>query len=72
MLNEDSPRYRPALLFIALFAAILTFYWLPFINRLRSPVQLFDAAGLALFAVSGSQKAWPTISMRLWPHCWAC
>lgn len=44
-------------LVISLFAGILTFYWLPVIARLKSPVQLFDAAGLALFAVSGAQKA---------------
>jgi uncharacterized membrane protein YeiH len=44
-------------LVISLFAGILTFYWLPVIERLRSPVQLFDAAGLALFAVLGAQKA---------------
>ena len=42
---------------ISLSAGILTFYWLPIVDRLRSPVQLFDAAGLALFAVSGTQKA---------------
>ena len=44
-------------LVISLSAGVLTFYWLPAINRLQSPVQLFDAAGLALFAVSGAQKA---------------
>ena len=42
---------------ISLIAGILTFYWLPRIERLKSPVQLFDAAGLALFAVTGAQKA---------------
>ena len=42
---------------ISLLAGILTFYWFPLIDRLKSPVQLFDAAGLALFAVSGAQKA---------------
>jgi uncharacterized membrane protein YeiH len=42
---------------ISLSAGILTFYWPPLIERLRNPVQLFDAAGLALFAVSGAQKA---------------
>ena len=42
---------------IALSAGILTFYWFPLIDRLKSPVQLFDAAGLALFAVSGAHKA---------------
>jgi uncharacterized membrane protein YeiH len=42
---------------ISLTAGSLTFYWLTVIDRLRSPVQLFDAAGLAMFAVSGAQKA---------------
>ena len=42
---------------ISLTAGILTFYRLAVIDRLRSPVQLFDAAGLAMFAVSGAQKA---------------
>jgi len=42
---------------ISLIAGILTFYWFPRIERLKSPVQLFDAAGLALFAVTGAQKA---------------
>ena len=42
---------------ISLTAGILTFYRLTVIDRLQSPVQLFDAAGLAMFAVSGAQKA---------------
>ena len=42
---------------ISLIAGILTFYWFPRIERLKSPVHLFDAAGLALFAVTGAQKA---------------
>ena len=42
---------------ISLAAGILTFYRLTVIDRLQSPVQLFDAAGLAIFAVSGAQKA---------------
>lgn len=42
---------------ISLLAGVLTFYWSPAIDRLRSPVQFFDAAGLALFAVTGAQKA---------------
>jgi len=41
----------------ALIAGAITFRWYPAISRLRNPVQLFDAAGLALFAVSGTQKA---------------
>jgi uncharacterized membrane protein YeiH len=42
---------------ISLAAGILTFYRFSIISRLQSPVQLFDAAGLAIFAVSGAQKA---------------
>jgi uncharacterized membrane protein YeiH len=42
---------------ISLAAGLLTFYWHAGIDRLRHPVQLFDAAGLSLFAVSGAQKA---------------
>jgi uncharacterized membrane protein YeiH len=42
---------------ISMLAGFVTFYWFPVIDRLRSPVQLFDAAGLALFAVTGAQKA---------------
>ncbi|HVE50062.1 MAG TPA: trimeric intracellular cation channel family protein [Casimicrobiaceae bacterium] len=44
-------------LIISLVAGALTFYWFALIDRLRYPVQLFDAAGLALFAVAGAQKA---------------
>jgi len=42
---------------ISLTAGSLTFFCLTVVDRLRSPVQLFDAAGLAVFAVSGAQKA---------------
>jgi uncharacterized membrane protein YeiH len=42
---------------ISLCAGLLTFYWSALVIRLRSPVQVFDAAGLALFAVSGALKA---------------
>ena len=42
---------------VSLLAGIITFYWFSGIDRLRSPVLLFDGAGLALFAVSGTQKA---------------
>jgi uncharacterized membrane protein YeiH len=44
-------------LVVSLLAGVVTFYWFAGIDRLRSPVLLFDAAGLALFAVSGTQKA---------------
>ena len=42
---------------VSLLAGVLTFWWYPSIDRRRSPVLVFDAAGLALFAVSGAQKA---------------
>jgi uncharacterized membrane protein YeiH len=42
---------------VSLLAGIITFYWYSGIDRLRSPVLVFDGAGLALFAVSGTQKA---------------
>ena len=42
---------------VSLLAGIVTFYWFSGIDRLRSPVLVFDGVGLALFAVSGTQKA---------------
>lgn len=42
---------------VSLLAGGLTFFWHRAVDRLRSPVQVFDAAGLALFAVTGTQKA---------------
>jgi uncharacterized membrane protein YeiH len=42
---------------VSVLAGLLTFYWYPLINRLRSAVLVFDGAGLALFAVSGTLKA---------------
>jgi uncharacterized membrane protein YeiH len=42
---------------VSMLAGLITFYWFPIINRLRSPVLVFDAAGLALFAVAGAGKA---------------
>src|SRR5437660_2146381 len=41
---------------VSLLAGVITFYWYSPVERLRSPVLVFDAAGLALFAVSGAQK----------------
>lgn len=41
----------------SILAGVLTFFWHPAIERLRSAVLLFDGAGLALFAVAGTQKA---------------
>jgi len=42
---------------VSMLAGLVTFYWYGIINRLSSPVLVFDAAGLALFAVSGAGKA---------------
>ena len=42
---------------VSLLAGIVTFYWHAAIDRLRSPVLMFDAMGLAVFAVSGAHKA---------------
>lgn len=41
----------------ALAAAVLTVGFYPLVERLKHPVLLFDAAGLSLFAVTGTQKA---------------
>ncbi len=41
----------------ACLAGVVGFYWHPQLERLRNPVQIFDAAGLALFAVYGTSKA---------------
>src|SRR5262249_29553235 len=42
---------------VSILAGLITFYWFRFISRMRSPVQVFDASGLALFAVAGASKA---------------
>jgi uncharacterized membrane protein YeiH len=42
---------------VSLLAGAVTFYWFPGVDRLRDSVLVFDGAGLALFAVSGTQKA---------------
>ncbi len=42
---------------VSMLAGLITFYWYRIINRLSSPVLVFDAAGLALFAVAGAGKA---------------
>jgi uncharacterized membrane protein YeiH len=38
-------------------AGLITFYWFRVVNRISNSVLVFDAAGLALFAVSGVTKA---------------
>ncbi|MBJ6977867.1 MULTISPECIES: trimeric intracellular cation channel family protein [unclassified Luteimonas] len=42
---------------VALAAGVVAFYWSALIERLRNPVRLLDAIGLAFFAVAGTQKA---------------
>jgi uncharacterized membrane protein YeiH len=42
---------------VSLVAGLITFYFSSAITQLWSPVLLFDAAGLALFSVSGAHKA---------------
>lgn len=44
-------------LLVSVVAGLIIFFWYAGIDRLRSPVLLFDAAGLSLFAVAGAQKA---------------
>ncbi len=44
-------------LVVTCLAGLLTFYRHAAIERLRNPVQVFDAVGLALFAVTGTLKA---------------
>lgn len=48
----------------ACLAGLITFYRYSLIERLHHPVQMFDGAGLALFAVSG---AWKALSFGLGP-----
>lgn len=42
---------------LSVVAGLFTFYWYPLIARMKSPVQIFDAFGLGLFAVAGAGKA---------------
>jgi uncharacterized membrane protein YeiH len=42
---------------VSFLAGLVTFFWYPLINRMGSPVQVFDAVGLGLFAVVGAGKA---------------
>ncbi len=44
-------------LLVSILAGLITFFWYAGVDRLRSPVLLFDAVGLSLFAVTGAQKA---------------
>jgi uncharacterized membrane protein YeiH len=42
---------------VSILAGVITFLWYPLINRMSSPVLLFDAAGLGLFVAAGADKA---------------
>lgn len=42
---------------VSMLAGLTTFYGYERVERLRNPVQMFDAVGLGLFAVSGAAKA---------------
>jgi uncharacterized membrane protein YeiH len=42
---------------VSVLAGLITFFWYPLVDRVRRPVLVFDAAGLALFAVTGTQRA---------------
>jgi len=42
---------------VSVLAGVITFYRYSLIDRLKNPVLMSDAAGLALFAVAGAQKA---------------
>ena len=42
---------------VSLVAGLLAFFWASLIDKLRNPVRVLDAMGLALFAVAGTEKA---------------
>ncbi|HET7570354.1 MAG TPA: trimeric intracellular cation channel family protein [Gammaproteobacteria bacterium] len=42
---------------VSVAAGLITFFWYPITDRFRKDVLLFDAVGLAFFAVSGTEKA---------------
>jgi uncharacterized membrane protein YeiH len=42
---------------ISIIAGLVTFWWYPRLATLKQQIVLFDAVGLALFAVTGTQKA---------------
>lgn len=42
---------------VAMASGLTIFFWYSPVSRLHTPILVFDAAGLAFFAVSGAQKA---------------
>lgn len=55
-LPPDAIKQWPYLV-VSLAAGLFAFYWTSLIAKLSNPVLVFDAAGLAIFAVTGTQKA---------------
>jgi len=49
---------------VSLAAGLIVFFWSSLIEKLRNPVRLLDAMGLAFFAVAGAEKA---LAFRLSP-----
>lgn len=41
---------------VSVAAGLIAFFWSSLLEKLRNPVRVLDAAGLALFAVAGAQK----------------
>ena len=41
---------------VSLLAGLIAFFWSPLIQKLRNPVRMLDAVGLAFFAVAGAEK----------------
>ena len=54
---------------VSTLAGVITFFWYPLINKLSSPVLLFDAAGLALFVAAGTDKDGGTRPPSSRPDC---
>ncbi len=44
-------------LLVSVLGGLIVFFWYAGVHRLRTPMLLFDAAGLSLFAVTGAQRA---------------
>lgn len=44
-------------LLVSVLAGLITFFWFPAVDKLRPPMLMFDAAGLAFFAIAGTEKA---------------
>lgn len=42
---------------VAMAAGVIAFFWSTTVERLRNPVRMLDAVGLAFFAVAGTEKA---------------